>query len=74
MIPDEKCFCFEKTVLVYPLFGVQGRLPVAHCQCSLGSGAAEGLQIKPEGSRCSEMHSQPYLSTLNFLYIKICTI
>ena len=44
----------------YPFFGVQGRLPVTHCHWGLG------------GSRCSEMHSQPYGSTLTFLYIKIC--
>ena len=37
-----------------------------------GLGAAQGPQ-KPEGSRCSEMHTQPILSTLTFLYIKICT-
>ena len=30
-----------------------------HCHCTWGQGAA-GPQ-KPEGSRCSEIHSQPYL-------------
>ena len=34
-----------------------------------------GVTQKPEGFRCSEVHSQPYLSTLTtFCYIKICTM
>ena len=39
---------------------MQACLPVAHCYCGRGLGAVQGPQ-KPEGSRCSEMHSQPYL-------------
>ena len=34
---------------------------VVHWHCGRGLGAAQGPE-KPEGSRCSEMHSQPYLS------------
>ena len=33
---------------------------MGHCHCSRGLGAAQGPQ-RPEGFRCSEMHSQPYL-------------
>ena len=39
---------------------MHGCLLVAHCHCGRGLGAPQGPQ-KPEGSRCSEMHSQPYL-------------
>ena len=53
---------WENNLAFFPLcFGVQGCLAVVHCHCGEGLGAAQGPQ-KPEGSRCSEMHSQPYLS------------
>ena len=45
-------FC-ENNLPFSPLFGMQ-------CHCGRGLGATRGLQ-KPESSRCSEMHSQPYL-------------
>ena len=35
LIPDEKYLPF------LPFFGVQGRLPVAHCHCGGGSGGLE---------------------------------
>ena len=53
---------WENKLAFFPLsFGVQGCLAVVHCHCDGGLWAAQGPQ-KPEGSRCSEMHSQPYLS------------
>ena len=51
----------KQFTIFYPFFGVQGCLPVVHCHCGRGLRATQGPQ-KPEGSRCSEMHSQPYLS------------
>ena len=72
VIPDEKYSCFEKANL--PFF-----CPFLVCKSvCLGStaigagvwGVAQGHQ-KPKGSRWSEMHSQPYLSTPTFLYINV---
>ena len=64
IIPDGNSSCFEKTIYPFTFSWCAG-LTVAHCHCGRGSGpwglgAAQGPQ-KPEGSRCSEMHSQPYL-------------
>ena len=54
IISDENSSCFEKTVYTFYLFMVCRAIGAG------GLGAAQGPR-KPEGSRCSEMHSQPYL-------------
>ena len=62
-------FCFEKTIYHFPPFLVCRAArpwPVCLWHNAIvagggGVGTAQSRQ-KPEGSRCSEMHSQPYLS------------
>ena len=53
------CALVAHCVPFHPFLGVQVRLPGAQWHCGQGCGAS-GPQ-KPEGTRCSEMHSQPYL-------------
>ena len=48
----------RKQFTLFPFSWCAG-LTVAHCHCGRGSGGREGPQ-KAEGSRCSEMHFQPY--------------
>ena len=70
MIPDEKYFCFEKTIyLFFTLFYLVCRA-VCPWRTAIGAGGRSRPQ-KPEGCRCSEMHSQPYPSTPIVLTCKL---
>ena len=61
VIPDENPSYFEKTIYLFHPFLVCRPVCLWHNAIAAGGlGAAQGPQ-KLEGSRCSEMHSQPYL-------------
>ena len=49
---DEKYLCFEKIIYLFLPFLVCRAICPWHTAITLG---------EPEGSKCSEMHSQPYL-------------
>ena len=59
------------------IFGLQGRLPVMHCHWGWGARGRSPPPPpppppnKPEGSRCSEMHSHPYQSSPTFPHILV---
>ena len=69
VIPDENSSCFEKTIYLFHTFLVYRPVCLWHnAIAARGLGAAQGPQ-KPEGSRYSEMHSQPYLRP--FFYVQV---
>ena len=78
VIPDENYFYFESTLHIFFTFSWCAACRAFcpwHTAIEVGGlGVAKGPQIKLESSRCPEMHTQPYLSTLTFLYIKTCNM